>query len=153
MIEKTNKKERFTLTQLPSGLWEGRDIENGIIVTFREHQFDTTKKVSIEETSATLNNVMSAEYMSPYLDELEYWLRHNHYNTLMPSLLDKRVAIGRRIQQLRVDKGMTIDELAWRAGITKGNVFRIEAGKYSTGLDLFNRIATVLGVKFDFFPL
>lgn len=152
MIEKTNKKERFTLAQLPSGLWEGRDTENGIIITFREHQFDTTQKVSIEASSDTLGSIMSAKDIPTYLRELEYWLRHNHYNTLMPSLLDKREKMGQRIRQLRIDKGLTVDEVAQRAGLKSGNILRIEAGKYSTGLDLFNRIAAVLGMKLDFIP-
>lgn len=148
-MEHMSKKERFTLTQLPSGLWEGRDMENGIIVTFSEHQFDATKKVSIEATSDTLGNIMSAKDVPVYLDELEYWLRYNHYNTLMPSLLDKRETMGQRIRQVRLEKGLTIEEVARRAGIKPGNLFRIEMGKFSTRLDLLNRIAVAMGMKFD----
>ena len=41
-------------------------------------------------------------------------------------------------------KGLTQLELAERAGITPGNMSRIEAGKYSTGLDLLLKIAEAL---------
>ncbi len=148
-MEKTYKKERFTLRQLPSGLWEGRDTEHGIIVTFREHQFDATHKITIEATSSALGNIMSAKEVPVYLDELEFWLRHNHYSTLMPSLVEMRETMGQRIRQVRLVKGQTLEEVARRAGLMPSNVSRIEMGKYSTGLDLFNRIAMAMGMKID----
>ena len=146
-MEYTNKQERFTLTQKANGLWEGRDTENGIIITFREHQFSETQKVTIEADCNTLGSIMSAKEMPTYLQELEYWLLHCHYNVLMPSLLDRREEMGRCINELRTAKGWSQAERAARAGITVGNVFRIEAGKYSTGIDQINRLCDALGVK------
>lgn len=145
-MEIIKQKERFTLTQKSNGLWEGRDTENGIIVTFREHRFTETQKVTIEADCNNLGSIMSAKEMPTYLQELEYWLLHCHYNVLMPSLLDRRAEMGKRVNELRTAKGWSQAELAARAGITVGNVIRIEAGKYSTGIDQINRLCDALGV-------
>lgn len=60
-----------------------------------------------------------------------------------------RSAIGKRIKSLRLRRGMTQQDLADAAGITKANVSNIEAGKYSVGLDILNKIANAMGVKVE----
>lgn len=60
-----------------------------------------------------------------------------------------RSAIGKRIKSFRLQLGMTQQDLAAAAGITKANVCNIEAGKYSVGLDVLNKIANALGVKVE----
>lgn len=61
-----------------------------------------------------------------------------------------RIYIGRRIAEMRNEIYMTQDELADLAGIKKGNVERIEKGKYSISLDILTRIAKALGTNIDF---
>ena len=56
-----------------------------------------------------------------------------------------RAAIGRRIFELRRELGLTQQELAMRADITRPNLVNIEAGKYSAGLDILWRISRALG--------
>ena len=56
-----------------------------------------------------------------------------------------RAAIGRRIAELRRELGFSQRELARRAGISQPNLFNIEAGKYSAGLDILWRISRALG--------
>lgn len=60
-----------------------------------------------------------------------------------------RSAIGKRIKSIRLQRDMTQQELATAAGITKANVCNIEAGKYSVGLDVLNKIADALGVSLE----
>ena len=60
-----------------------------------------------------------------------------------------RSAIGKRIESIRLQQGMTQQELATAAGITKANVCRIEEGKYSVGLDVLDKIADALGVSLE----
>lgn len=60
-----------------------------------------------------------------------------------------RHAVGQRIKTFRLRRGMTQQDLADAAGITKANVCNIEAGKYSVGLDILNKIANALGVKIE----
>ena len=147
-MDKTSKDERYTLEQTAAGLWEARDTEHGIVITFREHEYLTTQRVTREGDDG-LGTVSDAKATARYLDDMDWWLRHRHYNTIMPSLLDRRKQIGARMRELREAQGMTQAELARRAGITSGNVFRIEAGMYSMGLDLVNRVADALGARLD----
>ncbi len=142
----SNFDEVFTLSQTQGGLWEARDPEHGVVVTFKEHRFADTHRVVIE-SGANGMGITSAEEAAECVSNLEWWLRHRHYNTVMPSLLDRRKELGQRVRMLRMERGMTQAQLAALAGITSGNVFRIEAGMYSMGIDLVNRIADALGVR------
>ena len=61
-----------------------------------------------------------------------------------------RERIGHRIKELREEQNWDSKTLALKAGITPANMSRIEQGKYSPGLDILSRIASVLGMKLDF---
>ena len=60
-----------------------------------------------------------------------------------------RERIGQRIAQLRKEQGMTQAELAERTGIQRAHITRIEAGRYSVGIDLLQKIAEALGKNVD----
>ena len=60
---------------------------------------------------------------------------------------DIRLRIGRQIADLRSQKGMTQQQLADAAGITRVHVSRVESGKYSVGLDILAKIANALDVR------
>ncbi len=145
-MEKLRNDERFTLTPLDNGTWKACDHLAHIIVTFREHRFEETRKVTHD---GKLDDATAAREYAEGLRDLTYWLLHNHYDVLRPLLTDRRAALGRRIQELRTARGWTQTELAMRAGLTVCNVTRIELGKYSTGVDVVNRLADALGVTLD----
>lgn len=143
------EKERFILQSSKElGFWVATDTDNNIVIKFREHQFNETQQVTLLDGN-TFNSVEEATRIATYLREMADWLRHEHYNIVMPSLLDKRAAMGQRIRDLRIERGLSQTQLAAMAGITTGNLCRIEAGKYSTGLDLLNRIADALGMELN----
>ena len=52
--------------------------------------------------------------------------------------------LGRRIQERRVERGVTLDVLAQRTGFSKGYLSRIENGKKTPPLSTLGRIATAL---------
>lgn len=60
-----------------------------------------------------------------------------------------RERIGQRIAKLRKEQGMTQAELAERTGIQRAHITRIEAGRYSVGIDLLQKIAEALGKNVD----
>ena len=60
-----------------------------------------------------------------------------------------RDRIGLRIATLRKMQGMTITELADKAGLDRGHVSRVEAGKYAVTLDVMENIAEALGMTVD----
>lgn len=60
-----------------------------------------------------------------------------------------RERIGKRIAELRKQKGLTTYQLADMIGITRMHLWRVENGKYSTGIDTISKIANALGCRVD----
>lgn len=60
-----------------------------------------------------------------------------------------RARIGNRIAELRKAKCMTQKDLAEKCGMAQPNIARIEAGTYSTSIDVLSRIADALGVQIE----
>lgn len=64
----------------------------------------------------------------------------------------ERTRIGKKIRQIREDKGIEAKDLAKLANIDAANLSRIEQGKYSVGLDILSKLAFVLGYHIDLVP-
>lgn len=64
--------------------------------------------------------------------------------------MNERERIGKRIAEIRKNKGISQAKLAELTNIAPGNIARIETGKYSTGIDLLSKIADALDFKLDF---
>lgn len=64
--------------------------------------------------------------------------------------MTERERIGARIKELRESKGLSVQELAIKVEMQRPNISRIEAGKYSTGIDILAKIATALDKRIDF---
>lgn len=62
---------------------------------------------------------------------------------------DERLRIGRRIAEIRKEKGMTQTQLAELCGLQQAHIARIENGKYSVGLDTLAQIADAMGARID----
>lgn len=62
--------------------------------------------------------------------------------------------IGQRIRSLRVERHVTLDQLATEVKLTKGQLSKIENGKVSSPVSTLTRIASALGAQvgslFDF---
>ena len=62
----------------------------------------------------------------------------------------ERRRIGQDIATLRKEKGMTQQDLANRVEMQRAHIARIEAGRYSVGLDTLTAIGTALGKRLAF---
>lgn len=76
------------------------------------------------------------------------WVEVKEYN-LSESGTEHREKIGSRLRELREDAGLTVRDLALKAGVTPANVTNIENGRYSAGLDVLARIASALGASVE----
>jgi DNA-binding XRE family transcriptional regulator len=54
--------------------------------------------------------------------------------------------IGSEIRRLREERGMTQQELAWRAGISNTTMYKTEVGKTEPRLSIVEKLAAALGV-------
>ena len=61
----------------------------------------------------------------------------------------ERSRIGSRLKQIRERKGMEAKSIARLAGIDPSNLSKIEAGRYSVGLDILSKIASTIGASVD----
>lgn len=58
-----------------------------------------------------------------------------------------RYEIGKRIAELRKERGMSQTQLAEAIGMAQPNLANIEAGRFSTTIDVLERIADALDAK------
>jgi len=57
------------------------------------------------------------------------------------------VAVGRRIRETREAAGMTFGDLATAAGVSRGYVYRMEAGKQNASVRSLSRFAVALSTS------
>jgi DNA-binding XRE family transcriptional regulator len=62
----------------------------------------------------------------------------------------KAEILANQFKELRKKKNLTQEQLAEKTGIEKGQISRIENGKYNLTLATINKIATALGAKVNF---
>lgn len=62
----------------------------------------------------------------------------------------KAEILANQFKELRKKKNLTQEQLAVKTGIEKGQISRIENGKYNLTLATINKIATALGAKVNF---
>lgn len=60
-----------------------------------------------------------------------------------------RERIGLQIAHLRKAKGLSQRDLAELTGLNYVNIWKIEKGKYSVGLDILSKICSALGKRVD----
>lgn len=141
--------DRFILQpSREKGSWVATDKKNGIVITFKEHDFNGSQKVTLLGGD-TLNSMEQAMALPTALRELADWLRAEHYDITMPSLTVQREEMGRMIRNIRTQRGMTQMDVAEAAGIGQSHLARIEAGRYAVSLDVLNKIAYALGVRLE----
>lgn len=58
--------------------------------------------------------------------------------------------VGERVRRLRTDRGLTQDDLAQKAGISKGFLSDLENGKRSIGAETLLDLGRAMGVSLDF---
>src|SRR5437762_2034607 len=70
--------------------------------------------------------------------------------TVCSAVHSSPMELGSRIRARRTELGWTQDELAQKAGLSKGYLSDLENGKRGTGADTLLDLARVLGVSLDF---
>lgn len=66
--------------------------------------------------------------------------------------MNYREEIGSELQTLRVQKGLTVRELAEASGVHYSNIAKIENGRYNVSVDILGKVADALGYKLTFEP-
>ena len=61
----------------------------------------------------------------------------------------QRARIGKRMAEIRLEKGLSIRQLAELSGVNFANIHKIENGKYNVSIDILGKICDALGCKID----
>ena len=57
--------------------------------------------------------------------------------------------IGKRITEIRQNKGLSIRQLADLCGVSSQNITKIEHGRYNVSIDILGKICEALESKFE----
>lgn len=145
--------EKRLYVQTPQG--------DDFIVGFHDEQLYWCQKnaswYQIDKMVAALFDKYYQGDASVIMGEINRQMMLNHLGSIFSyyafdkeSVSKERVRIGKRIRELRESKGMDAKHLAFYADIDAANLCRIEAGKYSVGLDVLSKIGYALGMEIDF---
>ena len=63
--------------------------------------------------------------------------------------MNHREQVGKRIAQLRKEKGLTQEQLSAMTGLDRANIAKIEKGRYNTGIDIIGKLCDALGCRID----
>ena len=123
----------------------------GSVMSYTDDNIDTLRRRAVDAVKmgrcAANIVIMENKATFPSFD----WQRIDAYT------LDKdgnvvnmyRQRLGKRIAQLRNEAGMSQARLAELTGMEQPHIARIEAGRYSVGVDILGKIATALGKRVD----
>lgn len=64
-----------------------------------------------------------------------------------------KIRIGKRIAELRKEKGLSQTRLAQLTGFDRGYIAKIELGTFDIGIENLSKISSALGVMIDFIPV
>lgn len=120
--------------------------ELGSKVTFTSDSIEALKSLASDTAKDHKCSVVIRENKADY--PAFNWQVIERYR--LPVLLfSERERIGRRVEELRKASGLTQEELAEKCGMSRATVNKIEAGKFSVGLDLIAKVARMLGGELD----
>lgn len=63
--------------------------------------------------------------------------------------MNYREEMGKKIAQLRKERGLTQDQLSQMTGLDRANIAKIENGRYNTGIDIIGKICDALGCRIE----
>lgn len=60
-----------------------------------------------------------------------------------------RELVGTSLQDIRVQRGLTIEEVAEKTGLTSATIAKVEQGKFNYQIDTIGAICEALGVTIE----
>ena len=67
--------------------------------------------------------------------------------------INHKIRIGKRIAELRKERGLSQTRLAQLTGFDRGYIEKIELGTFDIGIENLSKISNALEVMIDFIPV
>jgi len=120
------------------------EISTGTIIQFEKWNFDETKSVMFYEDSES-SVVQSGEIITRVFE----WLAMYHYGLLVNISDNHRNIIGKKLHSLRMEKGLSLRELANACDLPKNTISRIEQGTWNLSVEMLNKIVNALDAEIE----
>jgi DNA-binding Xre family transcriptional regulator len=103
-----------------------------------------TGNEELMDIAANIGNIPS-----PFVDaKAQFYVGYYHQKSEIAKCED-RVRIGKRIAEIRQEKGLSIRQLAEACGVNFANIYKIENGKYNVSVDILGKICEALNCRID----
>lgn len=122
------------------------DLPSGCTLKWMQGLASTIRTVSVGTLSAE-------EYLETAQDMTDYAYENNLLTESGQADLDRQTArerIGHLMRAAREEAGLTVRELADKAGISHSHIVRIENGRYNVTVDTLDKLGKVLGFRLGF---
>lgn len=67
----------------------------------------------------------------------------------MEIMINDRERIGKKLAEIRNEKGYTVRQLAELADLRPATISNVENGKFSVGIDILTKICNTLGARIE----
>lgn len=136
-----NKRFFLQKSTTKEGYWIFTDAENGVVISFKEGYLNETQEVTF------LDDIKHPDAMAiaRILREMGDWLATNHPQVAIDAKQRTRESIGEMFTEERQRQGLTVRQLAEKAGISPSQLSKIENGRVNPTIDIISAIANALG--------
>ena len=67
----------------------------------------------------------------------------------MEIMMNDRERIGKKLAEIRSEKGYTVRQLAELADLRPATISNVETGEFSVGIDILTKICNTLGARIE----
>ena len=104
--------------------------------------FDRTMSYILGES----DDPSSPELGENEIQKLGLWSLEEDYMEIM---MNDRERIGKKLAEIRSEKGYTVRQLAELADLRPATISNVENGKFSVGIDILTKICNTLGARIE----
>ena len=77
------------------------------------------------------------------------WNKKKKKRNYMEIMMNDRERIGKKLAEIRSEKGYTVRQLAELADLRPATISNVENGKFSVGIDILTKICNTLGARIE----
>ena len=132
------------LVDVPSGFVTSVQVNPLQKLTYHLREALKTEDAELIEVVNAIGNIPS-----PFIDAKgQFYIGYYHQKSEIAKH-EERARIGKRLAEIRMEKGLSIRKLAELCGVTASNITKIEHGRYNVSIDILGKICESLGVRLD----
>jgi DNA-binding XRE family transcriptional regulator len=122
--------------------WVCSDFVNNIVCIFKDGNFNIDQKIEyLGDNDGEIINELTT-----ILRNMTNWLLLNHKYKMIYNI---KSVFGENIKRLRIEKGLSIRELAIFSNVSKSTIFDVEQGNLCCRLDVIYKLSIGLNIPIN----